>query len=501
MTLESESNVCDNENADNTQRIIGMNAMNNITTETTISSDIMNSIPEKFVNRHVFPDPNEYGSEVSKRDERIFNILGLDFCKFKDQILSEDDLALERFMQAAISKTPNHKDIVTYTMKDESCVSCVNWKGRNFISGTDIVRLLLARYEYFLQRPPVNIKKFEEGIFSDLRRLSPPHDCVLEATRSDFLEFLFNYDCVRSKKKQKVFFWRSFLKWSNSIFCDAIERELSRGEQAKAVGMNIDDFIKSGIVPSGNSGGIIVESLHNTPYDWTIRDENNNFKRKFTVDIIHTIRNDISATFNRNLRQPLEERSLNIFKYTESVSQERLNKRIASGRVKNNEKQSEPKILKAARVSLSKSDGVPDFSSIRIGKKKKSKSEYRSSSSPSSPYRSKTYKRSSPYSYQDENEVDYYSASTLSSNDDDYRGTSSPNEEYEEFKNSFSSLSYDDFKLGAINPVLSSGFFEQKTFNFTPEYPEINILEDEKIAKSIYEAASILLRISSHKKN
>lgn len=35
------------------------------------------------------------------------------------------------------------------------------------------------------------IKKFEEGIFSDLRNLKPGIDATLEDPRSDFLEFLY----------------------------------------------------------------------------------------------------------------------------------------------------------------------------------------------------------------------------------------------------------------------------------------------------------------------
>lgn len=40
------------------------------------------------------------------------------------------------------------------------------------ITGTDIVRALAYRFEAF-GRPVRNVKKFEEGIFSDLRNLKP----------------------------------------------------------------------------------------------------------------------------------------------------------------------------------------------------------------------------------------------------------------------------------------------------------------------------------------
>lgn len=52
-------------------------------------------------------------------------------------------------------------------------------------------------------------KKFEEGIFSDLRNLKPLQDSTLEESRSDFLKFLYENQCIRTQKKQKVFYWFS----------------------------------------------------------------------------------------------------------------------------------------------------------------------------------------------------------------------------------------------------------------------------------------------------
>src|SRR6202040_3125800 len=54
-------------------------------------------------------------------------------------------------------------------------VSCVFWNGLYHITGTDIVRALVFRFEAF-GRPVRNYKKFEEGIFSDLRNLKPGVD-------------------------------------------------------------------------------------------------------------------------------------------------------------------------------------------------------------------------------------------------------------------------------------------------------------------------------------
>ena len=58
-------------------------------------------------------------------------------------------------------------------------VSCVFWNGLYHITGTDIVRALVFRFEAF-GRPVRNYKKFEEGIFSDLRNLKPGIHSTME---------------------------------------------------------------------------------------------------------------------------------------------------------------------------------------------------------------------------------------------------------------------------------------------------------------------------------
>src|SRR6188474_1652700 len=68
-------------------------------------------------------------------------------------------------------------------------VSCVLWNNLFHISGTDIVRCLSFRFQAF-GRPVKNSKKFEEGIFSDLRNLKSGTDASLEEPKSPFLDFL-----------------------------------------------------------------------------------------------------------------------------------------------------------------------------------------------------------------------------------------------------------------------------------------------------------------------
>lgn len=104
-------------------------------------------------------------------------------------------------------------------------ITCVKWNDAFYISGTDIVRCLVFRFHAF-GRPVQNFKKFEEGIFSDLRNLKPGTDAILEEPKSPFLDLLFKNNCIRTQKKQKVFFWYSVPH--DRLFLDALERDLKR---------------------------------------------------------------------------------------------------------------------------------------------------------------------------------------------------------------------------------------------------------------------------------
>ncbi|KAI8364707.1 STE like transcription factor-domain-containing protein [Radiomyces spectabilis] len=104
-------------------------------------------------------------------------------------------------------------------------VSCVKWSHDYFISGTDIVRCLTLRFHLF-GRPVKNLKKFEEGVFSDLRNLKPGADATLEEPKSPFLDLLYKHGCIRTQKKQKVFRWYSVPH--DRLFLDALERDLKR---------------------------------------------------------------------------------------------------------------------------------------------------------------------------------------------------------------------------------------------------------------------------------
>ncbi|AMD19767.1 HCL384Wp [Eremothecium sinecaudum] len=112
-----------------------------------------------------------------------------------------------------------------YLNNDEGFVSCVFWNNLYYITGTDIVRCCVYRMQKF-GREVVERKKFEEGIFSDLRNLKCGVDATLEMPKSDFLSFLYKNLCLKTQKKQKVFFW--FSVPHDKLFADALERDLRR---------------------------------------------------------------------------------------------------------------------------------------------------------------------------------------------------------------------------------------------------------------------------------
>lgn len=112
-----------------------------------------------------------------------------------------------------------------YLNNDEGFVSCVFWNNLYFVTGTDIVRCILYKFQHF-GRTITDRKKFEEGIFSDLRNLKAGADSVLEEPKLPFLEFLYNNSCLRTQKKQKVFYW--FNVPHDKLMADALERDIKK---------------------------------------------------------------------------------------------------------------------------------------------------------------------------------------------------------------------------------------------------------------------------------
>ena len=88
-----------------------------------------------------------------------------------------------------------------------------------------VVKIIAFRFAS-IGRPITNVRKFEEGIFSDLRNLKAGVDATLEPAKSEFLGFLFRNRTIRTQKKQKIFYW--FSVPHDKLFMDALERDLRR---------------------------------------------------------------------------------------------------------------------------------------------------------------------------------------------------------------------------------------------------------------------------------
>lgn len=136
-----------------------------------------------------------------------------------------DLVALKVFLASAPVNWPPNQIIKPFELPTEEVVSCICWNGVFYVTGTDIVRCLTYRFQAF-GRQVRNKKKFEEGIFSDLRNLKCNSDAILEEPKSEFLDFLYKNNCVRTQKKQKVFHWFSVLH--DRLFLDALERDLKK---------------------------------------------------------------------------------------------------------------------------------------------------------------------------------------------------------------------------------------------------------------------------------
>ncbi|KAJ2846202.1 hypothetical protein IWW36_004461, partial [Coemansia brasiliensis] len=139
--------------------------------------------------------------------------------------LFDEEAAQDEEVEPDIAQGTHKGGIRRFCFSNGDTLSCVRWDSQFHITSTDIIRALVHRFED-IKRPVINIKKFEEGVFSDLRCLKPGVDARLELPRSEFLELLYKHHCVRTQKKQKVFYWTSVPH--DTLFRDALERDLKR---------------------------------------------------------------------------------------------------------------------------------------------------------------------------------------------------------------------------------------------------------------------------------
>lgn len=135
------------------------------------------------------------------------------------------NLELHNWLKSAPHSLKENNSISTFILPSSEKIHCILHENSFFITGTDIVKLILW---YFNSTGCYisNLKKFEEGIFSDLRRLKSPIDASLEKSKSQFLDFLHKKGCIRTQKKQKVFKFYSICTYQ--LYLDNLHKEIER---------------------------------------------------------------------------------------------------------------------------------------------------------------------------------------------------------------------------------------------------------------------------------
>ena len=155
-----------------------------------------------------------------------------------DEVFKTKSLMVTKSPQLVV---PRRGCVKRFTLRTTGeSIACVLWDGRHFVTGCDIiktVRFIVNNQHHNnnhnqsyntdnIGQPappfeaaaphspsgdpngtPGEMKKFEEGVFSDLRHLKVGLHSVLEESKSEFLEWLCKHGCIRTQKKQKVFLW------------------------------------------------------------------------------------------------------------------------------------------------------------------------------------------------------------------------------------------------------------------------------------------------------
>jgi hypothetical protein len=109
-------------------------------------------------------------------------------------------------------------------------ISCIRWNNRFFITGSDVVRVVAHRL-MVRGRTVMNARKFEENVYADLRSMKEGEAFAVEDAFSEFLHFLHVNRCVRTQKRQRVFFWERVP--FDQLVQDALDRDIRRQKDEK----------------------------------------------------------------------------------------------------------------------------------------------------------------------------------------------------------------------------------------------------------------------------
>lgn len=256
----------------------------------------------------------------------------------KSQIPLKSLEELNYFLSNAPKNWKPGEVIRRFQLYEHDYVSCVFWENQHYITGTDIVKALTFRFK--VQGHEIkNVKKFEEGIFSDLRNLKPGIDSSLEEPKSPFLELLYKNKCIRTQKKQKVFFWYSVPY--DRLYQDVLKRDKKRELNGKKSNIVIDKS-KSPIIKKEKT-----KSIDSSPSDINI------FKGEIEI-------NNNSQNNNIIYTKWIDE--------TQKLSNSNNSNNI-NNNTNNNIDFSDIKIKKEEEVKIKKEETSPQLKKVKKGRK------------------------------------------------------------------------------------------------------------------------------------
>lgn len=121
-------------------------------------------------------------------------------------------------------------------------ISSFYWKDEYYISGIDILKIIKFQLSLLNYRI-IKTKKFEGYVFSILRNIKI-FNC--ETSNSELLGLMYIGNCIRTQKKQKIFYWNDFPH--DQILYEFLEKGMSTVEKFDNVVVRKKTFDESNIL-------------------------------------------------------------------------------------------------------------------------------------------------------------------------------------------------------------------------------------------------------------
>lgn len=134
--------------------------------------------------------------------------------------------------------------IKRFRLPNKDSLSCILWDDDHYVTGTDLVKVI---EQLMREECPWKVdfgRRFVEGIWSDLRVMKIGRDARLEEAKSEFLEWLNRHGCLKTQKRQKVFYWER-VQW-DKLLIDAKERAFANHTKNQNNSSNIGNVNGNG---------------------------------------------------------------------------------------------------------------------------------------------------------------------------------------------------------------------------------------------------------------